>query len=52
MKGIQNAKERDPDDWSLLFRTADARFKLQEIKKPLKANLSIICAIWEGDDVF
>ncbi|KAF2730279.1 sterigmatocystin 8-O-methyltransferase precursor [Polyplosphaeria fusca] len=52
MKGIQNAKERDPDDWSLLFRTADARFKLQEIQKPPQANLSIICAAWEGDDMF
>lgn len=46
LRGIQNAKEHDPDDWALLFCTADARYKLHEIQKPLKANLSIIYATW------
>lgn len=52
MKAIQNAKERDADDWAFLFDKTDSRFKLQEIKKPREANLSIICATWEGENMF
>jgi hypothetical protein len=52
MKAIQNAKERDAEDWTSLFRLADLRFKLERIRKPTEAHLSIICATWEGEDMF
>ena len=50
MKGIQNAKERDADDWAELFAAVDPRFKLGEIVKPSGSALSIIEAQWSGDD--
>ncbi|KAF2113610.1 hypothetical protein BDV96DRAFT_601098 [Lophiotrema nucula] len=49
MKAIQNAKERDAEDWAHLFQAADPRFKLHEIIKPPEATLSIICASWAGE---
>ena len=42
MKAIQNAKERDAEDWKILFQTADERFKVGEIGKPEGSNLSLI----------
>jgi len=47
MKGIQNAKERDYDDWRQLFDAADPGFKMQPILKPIASTLSFIYAIWE-----
>jgi hypothetical protein len=52
MKAIQNAKERDAEDWEHLFKIADPRFKFQGVKKPNGSTLSIIWASWdEGDAV-
>ena len=51
MKAIQNAKERDAEDWASLFQAADPRFKLEEISKPPGATLSIIPASWTGEKV-
>ncbi|TVY82896.1 O-methyltransferase aurJ [Lachnellula suecica] len=47
MKGIQNAKERDADDWEQLFEFADSRFKFQGITKPNGSTLSIVNASWD-----
>lgn len=52
MKGIQNAKERDSTDWEQLFKSVDPRFKILEIKSPKGSYLSLICAIWEGEDTY
>jgi len=49
MKGIQNAKERDADDWEQLFTAADSGFKFQGIMKPSESILSMIYASWDGD---
>jgi hypothetical protein len=51
MKAIQNAKERDAEDWALLFRSADSRFRLHPITTPHGSNLSIVCATWEDADL-
>ncbi|KAJ4288909.1 hypothetical protein N0V90_011250 [Kalmusia sp. IMI 367209] len=48
MKALQNAKERDAQDWKDLFHNADPRFKLEDIKTPPGATLAIISATWEG----
>jgi hypothetical protein len=50
MKAIQNAKERDAEDWEHLFKISDSRFKFQGIMKPNGSALSIIWASWEEDD--
>lgn len=47
MKEIQNAKERDADDWKKLFEDADPRFKFKGIKTPVGSILSMISATWE-----
>jgi hypothetical protein len=46
MKEVQNAKERDADDWARLFETADRRFVLREIREPDGSDLAIIVAEW------
>lgn len=48
MKEIQNAKERDADDWKQLFENADPRLKFCGAKKPPLSTLAIMEAIWEG----
>jgi hypothetical protein len=48
MKQLFNAKERSADDWIKLFREADPRFRLVEIKKPHLSDLSIIEFCWQG----
>ncbi|MCJ1270219.1 hypothetical protein MMC22_010115 [Lobaria immixta] len=47
MKQLLNAKERNADDWIELFRKADPRFRLVQIKKPHFSKLSIIEFCWE-----
>ena len=48
MKEIQNAKERDADDWKQLFQNADPRFKFCGAKKPPLSTLAIMEVSWEG----
>ncbi|CAG8948659.1 hypothetical protein HYFRA_00001779 [Hymenoscyphus fraxineus] len=52
MKQIQNAKERDADDWAQLLEYADSRLKLKSILEPRGSTLAIICVIWEGETAF
>lgn len=52
MKEIQNAKERDAEDWARLFHDAHPDFKLQEIITPPSSDLAIIVVSWEGKPKF
>ncbi|KAF4628102.1 hypothetical protein G7Y89_g10046 [Cudoniella acicularis] len=52
MKGIQNARERDPDDWAQFFESADPRFRFHGVDTPKGSILSFMCATWEGEDMF
>lgn len=48
MTSIQNAKERELDDWIELFRKADERFEFQGATSPPGSNHSILVAVWKG----
>ena len=52
MKEVQNARERNADDWARLFREADPNLRLLEIRSPPSSNLAIIVAGWEGTTSF
>ena len=47
MKEIQNAKERDAEDWRKLFESADPCFAFCGVKQPSHSTLAIIEAVWE-----
>jgi hypothetical protein len=46
MLELFNAKEREPEDWSELFTTADPRYKVTAIKNLDKCKLAFIEATW------
>ena len=46
MWATHNAKERELEDWTELFRTADAGYKLRSVLKPKNSRLSILELIW------
>jgi len=46
MLTLFNARERDEDDWKVLFQRADPRFKFQGIKQPKGSTLALILATW------
>lgn len=46
---LQNAREREIDDWAGLFKQADAQFYFLGGKQPTGSNLWIIEAVWEAD---
>lgn len=48
MLELQNAREREMEDWAKLFVDADPRFKFLGGKKPEGASLWILDAVWEG----
>ena len=48
MKAIQNAKERDEDEWKKLFNSADPRYKFQGAMRVPNYDLAIIEVIWAG----
>jgi hypothetical protein len=48
MKGIQNARERDEDDYVQLFKSVDSRFTFDGVVRPEGSVLSVISATWEG----
>lgn len=52
MKGIQNARVRDPNDWEQLFISVDERFKSFQVGTVDGSELSTICVTWEGEDLF
>lgn len=49
MLELHNAKERDMDDWNDLFKQADPRFRLENVKKPRGSRLAILEVVWERD---
>ena len=48
MLAIQNAREREKDDWAGLFQQADKRFKFVSINAMENSASAVIVAIWEG----
>lgn len=46
MKTLQNAQERDQDDWVGLFKRASPRFKFISTQTPRGSQLSIIEFEW------
>jgi hypothetical protein len=49
MLELFNAKERERNDWSRLFQEADPRFRFEGARAVAGADLSFICAVWQGD---
>lgn len=48
MLTLCNARERDRDDWEVLFKEADSRFRFGSAFVPEGSSLGIIEARWEG----
>ncbi|TVY81049.1 O-methyltransferase gsfB, partial [Lachnellula suecica] len=48
MLQIQNAREREEQDWKSLFKEADARFKFEGVQQPQGSKLAFIQASWES----
>ena len=48
MLTLCNARERDRDDWKMLFHEADSRFHFIGAYVPKGSSLGIIEAKWEG----
>lgn len=47
MSSIQNARERELEDWKDLFKQADKRFNFEEVISPPGSNHSLIIAAWQ-----
>lgn len=48
---LQNARGRELNNWTKLFKDADPRFVFKDGKKPDGADLWILKAVWDGDDM-
>jgi hypothetical protein len=48
MLTFQNPKERTTDDWTMLFKEANPRFRLTRVYQPPKSSLAIVEVTWEG----
>lgn len=48
MMTLSNARERDRDDWEMLFKQADERFQFAGAFVPEGSSLAIIEARWHG----
>jgi hypothetical protein len=46
MIAILNGRERDADEWRLLFDRADSRFHFVGVKQPEGSSLAMIEAVW------
>ncbi|KAL9594942.1 MAG: hypothetical protein Q9219_006748 [cf. Caloplaca sp. 3 TL-2023] len=49
MKAFNNARERDPETWAMLFTEADQRYEFKGITMPPEARMAIILAEWNGN---
>lgn len=47
MLAFQNAKERTANDWTMLFKESDPRFKPTRLCQPSKSSLAIVEVTWE-----
>ena len=43
-----NSKERSEEEWRHLFREADSRFTLKQVKQVDGSDMVFIEAVWEG----
>ena len=48
MLEIQNALEREVDDWAALFKAADERFEYEGSTQPEGSSLWMMVAKWRG----
>jgi hypothetical protein len=48
MLEIQNAHERNVDDWAAIFKAADERFEFEGGTRPEGSNLWMMVARWKG----
>lgn len=48
MSTIQNARERELEDWKELFSKADARFRFEGLTSPPGSNHSLLVAVWDA----
>ena len=46
MLGMLNAKERELDEWKLLFQQADPRYQFKEVHRLAQSPLVLIEAVW------
>lgn len=51
MMVMLNAKERDRQAWTDLFKAADERFEVLSIGTPPDSALGIIEVVWTGESV-
>lgn len=49
MLTLCNARERDRDDWEMLFKQADDRFLFVGLVIPEGSSLAIVEAMWQGE---
>ena len=49
MLAFMNSKERTMEDWTNLFATADAQYKLQKVVPLQNSNLSVLEFMWRSD---
>lgn len=49
MASLFNSRERNINDWRILFENADARFYFQGITEPPGSSLCIVEAEWQGE---
>ena len=47
MLSLMNARERERDDWTSLFRQADERLRLESIIPMEKGASAVIVATWD-----
>jgi hypothetical protein len=50
MLTLLNAQERTRDDFINLFASADKRFRFLGVSRPKNCRMSIVEAVWEGED--
>jgi len=51
MLTMQNARERDRDDWISLFKRADERFNFVGVTEPEGSDLAIIEFTWQMSQI-
>ena len=47
MLEFNNSKEREAGDWVHLFKLADERFTVADIKRPSSSKLSFVEVVWK-----
>ena len=50
MLTLLNAQERTEDEFRSLFQQADERFRFAGVKRPRGCRMSIVKAVWDGED--